>query len=78
MKNLTKVKNHWAKGIYSIDTRRKSMNDTMFFNAITNTLATSIQLRYKADHGFYKVGVLLNKAKAELGNKSKNFFLAKI
>ena len=69
MKNLTKVKNHWAKGIYSIDTRRKSMNDTMFFNAITNTLATSIQLRYKADHGFYKVGVLLNKAKAELGTR---------
>ena len=67
MKNLTKVKSHWAKGIYSIDTRHKSMNDRMFYNAITNTLATSIELRYKADHGFYKVGALLNKAKLELG-----------
>jgi|TARA_B110000858_G_C17785101_1_gene466823 hypothetical protein len=67
MKSLTKVKNHWAKGIYSIDTRNKAMNDKMFFDAITNTLATSIELRYKADHGFYKVGMLLNKAKLELG-----------
>jgi len=67
MKNLTKVNSHWAKGIYSIDTRGKAMNDKMFFNAITNTLATSIELRYKADHGFYKVGMLLNKAKLELG-----------
>ena len=67
MKNLTKVQSHWAKGIYSIDTRGKAMNDKMFFNAITNTLATSIELRYKADHGFYKVGALLNKAKLELG-----------
>ena len=67
MKNLTKVNSHWAKGIYSIDTRGKAMNDKMFFNAITTTLATSIELRYKADHGFYKVGMLLNKAKLELG-----------
>lgn len=67
MKNLTKVQSHWAKGIYSIDTRGKAMNDKMFFNAITTTLATSIELRYKADHGFYKVGMLLNKAKLELG-----------
>ena len=67
MKSLTKVNSHWAKGIYSIDTRGKAMNDKMFFNAITTTLATSIELRYKADHGFYKVGMLLNKAKLELG-----------
>jgi len=67
MKSLTKARGHFAKGIYSINTKGKSMNTQTFFNQITNTLAISIDYHYKADHGFYKVGVLLNKAKLELG-----------